>query len=138
MARKTNHTGRSKGSGQFVMLDFGMLNSSAWGALTPAERSVLICVAKRYSGSNNGRIAAPCRAIAAEAGINKDTVGNALKRLCEHGFLDLMQAGAFSLKVRHAAEYRLTWRGCDRTGAPASRRFKHWRPEAGDSLKAAS
>jgi hypothetical protein len=37
--------------------------------------------------------------------------------------------GGFSRKLRHAAEWRITYLKCDRTGARPTNAFKTWRPE---------
>lgn len=117
-------SGRSKGSGRFVMLTYDILNSPAWEGLSTQARAVLIQIAKRYNGGNNGALAASVRNLASECRINKDTAAKAVKELLNAGFLELAQAGAFSFKKRHAAEYRLTWLKCDQTGARGSRAWK--------------
>lgn len=116
--------GRTKVKGRFVMLTYDKLNSPAWEGLSAQARAVLIQIAKRYNGGNNGALAASARDLAAECRINKDTAAKAVKELECAGFLELAQAGAFSFKKRHAAEYRLTWLKCDQTGARASRAWK--------------
>jgi hypothetical protein len=40
-----------------------------------------------------------------------------------------MKKGAFSLKRKHATEWRLTEFPCDMTHAPASKEFARWTPE---------
>jgi DNA-binding transcriptional regulator YhcF (GntR family) len=117
-------SGRKRGSGRFVMLTHDILNSPAWEGLSTQARAVLIQIAKRYNSKNNGSLAASVRDLAAECRINKDTVGVAVKSLVEAGFLEIAQAGSFDFKKRHAAEYRLTWETCNRTGARGSRAWK--------------
>lgn len=128
---KTDKTGRSKGSGRFLRLDYDLLTSPAWLSLSPAPRAVLIQVGKRYNGANNGMLAASVRDLADECRINKDTAAKALKTLQDAGFLDLVQAGSFSRKVQHAAEYRLTWERCDRTRQMPTRRFRRQQSDGG-------
>ncbi len=106
------------------MLTYDILNSPSWEGLSAQARAVLIQIAKRYNGGNNGALAASVRNLATECRINKDTAGKAVKELLEAGFLELAQAGAFTFKMRHAAEYRLTWLKCDQTGAKGSRAWK--------------
>jgi len=126
---KHNAKRRSKGTGRFAQLHHFMLNSAAWRALKPAERAVYIEVLAIYDGKNNGRIALGVRDAADRCNINKDTASKCFKRLEELGFIELAQPGGFSLKLRHAAEWRLTQFQCDRTGAFASKGFMSWRPE---------
>jgi hypothetical protein len=116
--------GRSKVKDRFVMLTYDILNSPSWEGLSAQARAVLIQIAKRYNGGNNGALAASVRNLATECRINKDTAGKAVKELLDAGFVELAQAGAFSFKKRHAAEYRLTWLKCDQTGARGSRAWK--------------
>ncbi len=106
------------------MLTYDILNSPSWEGLSAQARAVLIQIAKRYNGGNNGALAASVRNLATECRINKDTAGKAVKELLEAGFLELAQAGAFTHKMRHAAEYRLTWLKCNQTGAKGSRAWK--------------
>lgn len=115
--------GRNKGGG-FVRLDYDLIKSPAWVALSPQARVVLIQVAKRYYGTNNGSLAASVRDLATECRINKNTAAKALGELVDAGFLELAQAGSFSFKKRHAAEYRLTWEKCDLTGHKGTRAWK--------------
>jgi hypothetical protein len=50
--------GRSKDNGRFLRLTHDILNSPAWEGLSAQARAVLIQIAKRYNGKNNGRLAA--------------------------------------------------------------------------------
>jgi hypothetical protein len=120
MAR-ANQKGRRRSGPPFLSLYHYILKSDAWRELTPQERTVLIQIAARFNGTNNGNIAASVRDLAEECNIAVNTVTKAIGRLISIGFIDRTQEGSFSYKVRHAAEYRLTWARCDRTGqAPRS------------------
>lgn len=121
---KVTKKGRSKSREQFVMLTHDMLTSPAWESLSAQARAVLIQVAKRHNGRNNGMLGASVRDLALECRINKDTAARALGQLIDAGFLELCQAGSFDFKKRHAAEYRLTWHWCDKTGQKGSRAWK--------------
>jgi DNA-binding transcriptional regulator YhcF (GntR family) len=116
--------GRTKVKERFVMLTYDMLTAPAWEGLSTQARTVLIQVAKRYNGSNNGTLGASYRDLACECRINKDTAQRAVGELIDAGFLELGQAGSFIYKRRHAAEYRLTWFSCDKTGQKGSRAWK--------------
>lgn len=106
------------------MLTYDILASPAWEGLSAQARAVLIQIAKRYNGANNGTLAASVRDLARECRINKDTVKRTIEELIDAGFLELGQAGSFEYKKRHAAEYRLTWHSCDKTGQKGSRAWK--------------
>jgi hypothetical protein len=123
MARVTRK-GRSKGSGRFLMLTFDLLSSHAWEGLSTQARAVLIQIAKVYDGKNNGRLGASHQILSDQSRISKNTVTRAIRELVEAGFLDVIQVGAFSLKARHASEYRITWQKCDKTGEPQTNRWR--------------
>ncbi len=130
MANKQDTRGRSKFE-QHIRLTHFMLRTAAWRSLTPAQRAVYIELLLRYTGFNNGRIAAPLRNIAVACRINKDTAGEALKVLEQRGFIECVTPGAFSRKVRHAGEWRLTDRKCDISNVRGTNAFQRWRPAEG-------
>jgi hypothetical protein len=107
-----------------------MLNSDAWLSLTPAARTVYIELHASYNGTNNGRLGLSVRRAAKRGRIAKDTAAHAFEELAERGFIECMKKGAFSLKLRHATEWRLTHLKCDvtnRTGDASP--FMKWRPK---------
>lgn len=128
MPTRHNKTGRSKVAGRFVMLEDWLLTSPAWLSLSPAVRVLFIELMRRYNGQNNGRIALSVRDAVKACRITKDTAGRAFHALEDRGFIERAVPGGFSRKVRHATEWRLTHRKCDRTGASGTRAFMRWRP----------
>jgi hypothetical protein len=133
MPKRHNHKGRST-TDRFVSLPHWMLQSSAWHSLTPVARSVFIELAAIYNGSNNGRLALSARDAGERVRCSKNTAARAFVELTQKGFIDLCSRGHFDRKTPHAAEYRLTLHGCDRTGERASRRFMSWRPDEPKSV----
>ena len=129
--RGTDRRGRSKGDGRFVQLLNVMLESAAWRSLPASARAVYIEVAKLYNGSNNGRLALSVRDAAARCRVNKDTVSASLRLLEDHGLIECAMPGSFSLKTRHASEWRLTAKRCDRTGVLATHAYRAWDPTHG-------
>ena len=128
MANRQDQRGRSKGGERHLRLTHFLTGTAAWLSLRPAERAVYLDVARIYNGKNNGTIARSCRDAGNDCRINKDTAAQAFKVLVERGFLECMTPGGFSLKTRHAAEWRLTDWKCDKTHDPASKAYQHWRP----------
>jgi hypothetical protein len=124
---KVNKTGRSKGEPHHVRLYDWMMNCDAWKALTAQERATYIEVERRFFGANNGTLAVSARTIASACNVSKDTATKCFARLMELGFLECMQVGSFTWKVKHASEWRLTRAACDRTGSPATKAFMKWR-----------
>lgn len=123
---KANKKGRSIGGGRFVQIHHFMMQSVAWRSLQPNDKAVYLEIAAIYDGTNNGRLGLGVRAAAERANINKDTAGKCFLRLQERGFIECAQPGGFSMKVRHAAEWRLAQYRCDRTGQPPSKAFQKW------------
>ena len=77
-------------------------------------RALYLEMAKRYNGSNNGRISYSVREGAAALHVSKGSVKNWLDVLQERGFVACTKRGAFSLKTtRDASEWRLTEYDCD-------------------------
>lgn len=126
---RVNKKGRNTGSGPWVQLGHWMMASAAWRSLKPQDRAVYIEIVAVYNGLNNGRIALGVRDAAERANVNKDTAAKCFRRLEDLGFIECAQAGSFSYKVRHAAEWRLTHVRCDRTGQLPSKAFMKWRPK---------
>jgi len=54
----------------------------------------------------------------------------ALNSLEDHGFIVAVTKGAFSLKKRHATEWRLTEFPCDVAHTVSTKDFMRWRPSA--------
>lgn len=107
-----------------------MVECRAWLALSPSARAAYIEVARLYNGRNNGTLALSARTLAERLGVSKDTAARLLKELIDKGFIDLVQRGAFSLKHRHATEYRLTAYSCDLTQHRSSKAFMTWAGES--------
>ena len=136
MRGKANRKGRSKGTySDFVMLERYIMRSVAWGSLTPVTRATYLEVGYHYTGENNGRIVISVRGLAASLGISKDSAARALQVLEERGFIETVKRGAFSMKQRHASEFRMTAFRCDVTGALPSKKFMQWKPEMQNTVR---
>jgi hypothetical protein len=103
-----------------------MLDSPAYLSLSCQARAVLVEIVRCYDGMNNGRIGLSVRRASERCNIARGTACRAFNELQETGFIECVVQGAFSLKVRHATEWRLTFWPCDVTGAMASRAFMRW------------
>jgi hypothetical protein len=125
---KVNRTGRARKAPRHVRLYYWMTNAPAWHDMGALERAIYSEIAKRYDGSNNGRIGYSIRTAAGEFRVGLATVHRAFQSLVGHGFLVAMQKGGFSLKRRHATEWRLTEFPCDVTHNIASKDFMRWQP----------
>lgn len=118
----------SGNAARYVAIYYWMMRTQAWRSLDTVARCAYVELKARYGGpgSNNGRIPFSVREMAKALRVSKPTALRALRRLQEHGFIVETKRGAFSLKRRHATEWRLTEHGCDVTGALATKEFVHW------------
>ena len=105
--------------------------TDAWRSLDATARAIYVEMASRYggTGSNNGRLPYAVREAAVSLRIGKTTAARALKELQDRGFIVPTTKGAFSLKRRHATEWRLTEFPCDVTHALPTKEFSRWSPE---------
>src|SRR5438094_2962413 len=136
MAFRAPRNGRSGKSPRHVRLYHYMLESEAWRSLAAIDRAIYIEIASRYAGpsSNNGRIPYSIGEAAASLKIGRATACGSIERLQERGFIQCVKQGAFSLKTKHASEWRLTEFACDVTHELASKDFMRWRPTPSVSL----
>lgn len=128
MRRNQDRRGRRKWE-PFVKLEMWILRSPAYQSLSVHARAVLVELLMVYNGQNNGTIGASVRRLSLRCGIAKDTASKALGELQERGFIECTKQGAFSLKLRHASEWRLTWLQCNLTNREPSKAFMRWSPE---------
>jgi hypothetical protein len=63
--RRHNNAGRSEGEARHIRLDYWIMETDAWLALSANAKVLLIVMAKRFNGRNNGRIAFGVRSGAA-------------------------------------------------------------------------
>ncbi len=126
-----NKTGRSKGEPRHVRIYHWLMETAAWQSLNATQRAIYLEMAARYAGpgSNNGKLPYSIREAAESLGIGKTTAARALDVLEQRGFVVPITKGAFSRKVRHATEWRLTEFPCDVTHALPSKEFARWSPE---------
>lgn len=136
--QRRNKKGRGS-TPRHVRLYHYMTDCPAWHDLNAVARAIYCEIARRYAGvgSNNGRIPYSLREAAAELKISRATASRAVTALEDHGFIVPMIKGAFSLKKRHATEWRLTEFPCDITHAFASKEYMRWAPSPGGSLATA-
>jgi len=125
----TDRTGRSKKVARHVRLYYWMIETAAWKSLNGNQRAIYFEMAARYNGSNNGRIPYSVREAAERLRIGKSTAARDLAVLQDRGFIIPRKKGAFSLKVRHATEWRLTEFCCDVTLALPTKEFTRWVPK---------
>ena len=121
----------SSKSQRHVRLHHFLIDCHAWRSLEAVARAIYIEIARRYAGpgSNNGRIPYSVREAVAALNIGKTTACRAMQALQDRGFIVCTRKGAFSLKTRHATEWRLTEHPCDVSHTClGSKEFMRWMP----------
>jgi hypothetical protein len=116
------------GEARHVRLYHYMSKTPAWKSLNGNERATYLLLAERYNGTNNGTIPYSVREIAADLRISQQTACRCFRLLEERGFIVAVMKGAFSLKVRHATEWRLTEHVCNKSGHGPTSEYRDWRP----------
>ncbi|GAA5048338.1 hypothetical protein GCM10023208_05450 [Erythrobacter westpacificensis] len=109
---RINAKGRNVTS-RFVRLDYRILTSNAYRALSPNARSLLVEVAMLYNGDNNGSLYLGVRDAAHRLGVADLTAASrAFDDLMVLGFLQMTQDAHFAIKAGETSRarcWRLTW-----------------------------
>ena len=111
-----------------VRLYHWVMRSPAWRALPATSRALYAELARHYHGTNNGKIGYSARQAAKDLRISTKTASRHFRLLTDRGFIEPMKKGAFSLKERHATEWRMTEFVCDVTGRAPTKDFMRWQP----------
>ena len=111
-----------------IRLYHWMMRSPAWKGLPGLSRALYAELAKYYNGRNNGKIGYSARQAAKDLRISTKTASRHFRLLTDRGFIEPMKKGAFSLKERHATEWRMTEFVCDVTGGVPTKDFMRWQP----------
>jgi len=121
---------KNKGKGKwerYVMLRYWLLNAPAWKSLPGNARALYIELARRYNGSNNGRIPYSAREAVEALGVSKGQAKYLFDMLLDRGFAIRTSKGAFSLKTtKDASEWLLTEYASDHPPAHATKDFMCW------------
>jgi hypothetical protein len=133
--RGADARGRSVVPDAFLKLDHWIMRTPAWASLSGNSIKVLLAVAMRHDGHNNGRIVFGVRSgifVRSEGaweevslGLSRSSVARALEELHERGFLVLERNASFHQK-RLLREWRVTFLPTE--GEPPTRDFARWRP----------
>ena len=110
---------------RFVGIEYIILNSPAFGELSGEAIKLLLYVCARHDGENNGTISFSVREAAAKLKCTPNTAGNRFRELIECGFLVPVTKGAFSVKLKAATTWRITFYPSP-GGKPATRDYARW------------
>ncbi len=131
----------------FVQLHHWLMDSPAWGSLSPNARCVYFALKRLYDGRNNGLISFSARQAGSALGATHHTGNRALTELVDAGFVEIAEQSDFNRKMKMARTYVLTEVPDDRPGRSriASKAFmrvtqnlKHSRTGAHDSRMGAT
>lgn len=91
---------------QFVLLPFNVIDSKSYRALSVYARSLLVDIARQYSGTNNGMLLCSRMKLKTLGWNSQSTLHKAKKELVEFGFLYETFKGH---RPNKASLYALTW-----------------------------
>ena len=126
-AKQRKMRGQGKHSGpNFIQLFHYVKRSTNYHSLSLPARALLTELIDRYNGGNNGFIVLGVREAAYELGCNKSTISRAMRELDDAGLARPTQVGEW--RGRHATEWRLMWRLCNKTGELARTSWQERKP----------
>lgn len=109
----TQTKGRKSGSKRFAAIPDALLRCEAVRTLTPAVHKILVVMAARFNGSNNGALTLS-RATAKEYGMTSNqTLDRGLGILQERGLILMTFPGSYQPPL--PARYAIAWRPYDDT-----------------------
>jgi hypothetical protein len=118
---------KSKGGRErYVSLRYWLLDSAAWKSLPVGAQALYVDIARRYNGSNNGRIPYSVRD-GVKLGVSRGQAKYLLDMLLDRGFIVCTRKGYFNLKAtKDASEWRLTEYASDHLVEHATKEFMRW------------
>lgn len=106
--RNIDQKGRSLyPTAQFVGLGYEMLNHENFRALSGASVKVLLLLATKHGGFNNGRLGLSYDQMASNLNMGKSTAYKACEELQYYGFIKLRKLGQFHGRL--ASEWEITF-----------------------------
>ena len=110
----------------YMKLEYQMLEHPAFATLSGNAFKLLIYARKRFDGTNNGEIIFGVREAADLLRCSKDTASRAFQELIEHRVLEPVVKGAFSVKIRKATTWRITF--IHMNGRAGTNDYLHFKP----------
>ena len=124
--RRVDKTGRSAPLTKFAAIQLWMMQSPAWQAIGPYERTILVELNGLYNGRNNGELFLSCREAARRCNMDKDRANKAFKKLRELGFIRYRTEDLGHFSARNAQCWILT--EFPFLGREPTKDFMNWRP----------
>jgi hypothetical protein len=128
---------RRRTKGGFVQVRYGLMKSPAWRDLSGNAVKLLLHMMMLSQGNNGwghgssepGKLFLSERDAAEAIGVSRNTASRAFAELIEHGFLRIVQAGHFKVKVKIATVWRLTFEPYPRAHQGPTNEWMKWQPE---------
>lgn len=137
-ARGKGRQGVTRGE-RFAMIPLDVLESEAYCRLPDYAKVVLVALASRYTGSNNGDLSLTA-AVAKEVGVGQRWKRNAgIKLLSQCGLIEITRQGRLAHGGKLCTLFALTWRDVSPTdkydqpakvARKASQDWAHWKAPA--------
>ena len=113
MAGKRKHGHRQHVKGQFLALPKVVIESPDFSLLSGAAVKLLIQVAAKFNGKNNGDLSATYTDLSSRGWRSKSTLARKLRELEDRGFLLKTRHGFFKNPGARCDLYAVTWLGID-------------------------
>lgn len=133
---KDAHRKRRRAGGRFAQVQYAMLDSPAWRDLSGNAVKLLLHLMRLSQGNNGwghkdepGRLYLSERQAAEAIAVSRNTASRAFAELIEHGFLRIVQAGHFDVKIKLATVWRLTFEPYPHAHKGPSNEWLRWHPE---------
>lgn len=101
---------REKIVGRFIALPHQVIDTREQAALPHAARSLLILIARQYSGRNNGRLVATPKYLERYGWRSHNSTTRCLRQLSDAGLIIQTRIGT---RPNRAAWYAITWQSLD-------------------------
>lgn len=128
-------TGRSR-TATFVMLYDTLVTSAPWAAASGGAIKLLVHLTLLSKGNNgyghkgeDGRLFLSERQAGLAIGVARNTASKLFAELHDLGFIRVVEAGHFNVKVRTATRWRLTFQPTPWNSRPATNEWRSWTPE---------
>lgn len=111
MSKKTSYSKKSRDPGGFVAIPWAVLDSPAYLGLTPYAKTLLLDIARQYSGSNNGALRCGRAYMQPRGWTSMDMLTKAKRELLDAGLIFETVKGA---RPNKASWYAMTWQSLDK------------------------
>ncbi len=118
------------------MLRYSLMDSPAWRDLSGVSVKLMLHLMRLSEGNNGwghkdepGRLFLSERQAAEAIGVSRNTASKAFLELITHGFLRIVQAGHFDVKVKLATVWRLTFEAYPHAHQGPTNEWLKWQPE---------